>query len=90
MGPIRDAMLSDDVYSKWPPCSKLCCSTGDGGRGSQRYHPQNGSVLFSGGLRTSHIHVLRVTVLNKINVCEHTASSGFVHNEKETEFISKV
>lgn len=49
------------MLSKWP--LKLCCSTGDGGRGSQRYHTQNGTVLFSVGLHASHLHVLCITVL---------------------------
>lgn len=42
----------------------LYCSTGDGGRRSQRYHPQSGTVLFCVGLRTSHVYVLRVAILN--------------------------
>lgn len=71
-------------FSKWPGFCKLYCSTGDGGRRSQRYHTQNGTVLFSIGLRSSHIHVLRVTVLiNIICLYKLTASRGLVNTMKE-------
>lgn len=65
--------------SKMAAMFKLCCSTGDGGRRSQRYHTQNGTILFSIRLHPSHIYVLCITILT----LPPPALSGTVYNTRD-------